>query len=282
MTVERRGMGRSAASGGKKTWPSGMARNLFVTLSLWAYFTLGFALFFAPVYLWAWFTRNAPQAEFQRLNRRFFRSFFGLLRRLCPEQKWRVSPAVSKIRSAVIVSNHLSYLDPLLFISLYPRQATIAKSRLFSIPFFGRVLRFSGYLPSEGEGRHADLMVEGLERLPGLLADGGNFFVFPEGTRGGAGRLGPLSKGAFKIARMLKAPIAVVSIRNTERLFTPGRFLFNTQEAHTIDVDLVAMIHPHYDDPDFSIRESMEQAQRLLGEAVSVFIQPHVNTHEKL
>ena len=258
-----------ATSEGQKTIWRGAAWNLGVTLVLWAYFTLGFVLFFSPFYFWVYLTQPAPHAAFQRLNHRFFRSFFRLLKWLVPGQKWRISTEVSEIRSAVIISNHLSYLDPLLFISLYPRQATIAKSRLFTIPFFGRVVRLSGYLPSKGEGDYADLMVAGMERLQGLLASGGNFFVFPEGTRRGTGRLGRLNMGAFKIARMLKAPIAVVLIRNTDRLFTPGRFLFNTREDNTIVVDFVDMIHPDYEDPDFSTRLLMDQAAQLLSGAVS-------------
>ena len=48
-----------------------------------------------------------------------------------------------------------------------------------------------------------------------------------------------LHEGAFKIARRCRVPLAVVRLRNTERVFTPGRFLFHTNDPVTIEINLV-------------------------------------------
>lgn len=239
-------------------------KDLAVTLILWTYFTLGFAVFFAPRYLWARATARDRQKAFQRLNQMFYRGFFGLVRRLIPRQEWRIAEAVRNIRSSVIVCNHVSYLDPILLISLYERHTTIAKARLFDIPVFGTMLALSGYLPSEAGGRYADRMLSGIETLGAHLSEGGNLIVFPEGTRSRSGRMGSLRKGGFKIARRFDAPINVVRIRNTNRLFQPGRFLFNTGISNSIQVDLVACIDPRKEGASRTTEGLMSLVRRIL------------------
>lgn len=239
-------------------------KNLMVTLILWGYYTIGFIILFAPFYVCArLFSRDVTLA-FQRLNARFYRWFFVLLQFLVPACQWRVEPAVKAIRGAVIVANHVSYLDPILLISFFPRHTTIAKKSLFHIPLYGRMLRLSGYIPSSAEGVLADLMLARMEKMPELLSGGGNLIIFPEGTRSRDGQIGPLNTGAFKIARLCRTPIHVLYVQNTARLFRPGRFLFDSRSANMVRVECLARIEPQYDDPGFSLRELMTRAHRLL------------------
>ncbi len=239
-------------------------KDLVITVVLWSYYTIGFVVLFAPFYFLARvFASDVPRA-FQRLNSRFYRSFFSLLKIAVPACRWRVDDAVKAIRGSVVVANHTSYLDSILLISFFPRHTTIAKRRLFHIPILGRVIRLSGYLPSASDGALTDLMVSRMEQMPALLADGGNLVVFPEGTRSRDGRIGSFNRGAFKIARMCDAPIDVLSIEGTARLFKPGRFLFDTALAHTIRVHHLARIKPQYRDPDFSLAVFMVQVKEIL------------------
>jgi 1-acyl-sn-glycerol-3-phosphate acyltransferase len=239
-------------------------KDLTVTLILWGYYTLGFVVLFAPFYASArLFSRDVALA-FQRLNSRFYRWFFVLLRLLVTVCQWRVDPAVKTIRGAVIVANHVSYLDPILLISLFPRHTTIAKQRLFHIPLYGRMLRLSGYIPSSAEGPLADLILASMEEMPAFLSSGGNLIIFPEGTRSRDGQISALNTGAFKIARLCKAPIHVLYIQNTARLFRPGRFLFDTRLANTVRVEQLACIEPEYDIPCFSLKALMGQVRGML------------------
>jgi 1-acyl-sn-glycerol-3-phosphate acyltransferase len=216
--------------------------DFLITLVVWTYFTAGFVLLFSPFYLWAGiFSKNRERA-FQQLNSRFYRGFFFLVRRLMPGHRWYIQPEVRQIRSSVIVCNHRSYLDSILLISLYEKHNTIVKGRLLDIPFFGRMLQWSGYIPSSAEGRFADMMIQRLERMDAFLADGGNLIVFPEGTRSPNGRLGRLNKGAFKIARSCRAPIEVLFIRNTDRMFRRGSFAFDTRGPNVIRLERVGSI----------------------------------------
>jgi len=238
--------------------------NLLVTLLLWIYYIPGFLLFFSPLYLLALIFSRNREAAFQRLNSLFYRSFFGLVRLLFPRVRFEISPDVPAIRSSVILCNHLSYLDPILLISLFPAQKTIVKSDIFRIPVFGWLLRQSGYLPSLTEESNVVLMVQQIQEMKAYLASGGNLFVFPEGTRSRDGRISPFNKGAFRIARICQGPIRVLVIRNTHRLFPPGRFLFNTTESFTISVKLAGRLEPDYGDSSFSLTGLMEQVRCLM------------------
>jgi len=203
-------------------------------------------------------------ASFQRLNARFYRWFFVLLRLLVPRCKWQVDERATTIRGAVVMANHISYLDPILLISFFPRHATIAKRRLFRIPLYGRMLRLSGYLPSSADGSLAEVMLTRMEQMPELFAAGGNLFVFPEGTRSRDGTIGDFNAGAFKIARLCKVPIDVLYMQNTARLFRPGRFLFDTRSANTVRVEHLTRIQPRYDDSGFSLKALMDQVHGIL------------------
>lgn len=254
-------------SGLHKKWWEGSV-DLVITLLLWSYYTIGFVCFFSPFYLYARLFSKQKAHAFQKLNHYFYRGFFLLLNILVPACKWHVEDQVKQVRSGVIIGNHVSYLDPILLISLFKRHTTIAKGALYRIPFYGRMLSLSGYIPSQGTGALADLKLDLIENMAEYLEQGGNFFVFPEGTRQRDGRIGPFNKGAFKIAKLCKAPVYVISIKNTDKLFTPGRFLFHTQRKNRVSVTLVQRLAPDYDATDFSIKKLMDNVRRLLEENI--------------
>lgn len=221
--------------------------DFFVTITCWAWFTLGFLLFFSWRYVaYALFAKE-PESSLQRLNSRFFQIFFRIVRFLAPRHQWRIDDEVKAIRSAVIICNHLSYLDPLLLIALFERHRTIIKKRFFSMPIFGWVITRAGYFPANGEGRFTSMMIRQMETMADFLQAGGNLFVFPEGTRSRDGKLGQLSLGALKIARLCKAPIYVLQLTNTDNLFTPGKFLFQTRVQNTISLKIIDRINPDYE-----------------------------------
>jgi 1-acyl-sn-glycerol-3-phosphate acyltransferase len=238
--------------------------DFVITLTLWAYFTLGFVLFFAPFYLLAGVFAKEREKAFQALNSRFYRGFFFLVRNLMPEHRWHIQPEVMGIRSAVVVCNHRSYLDSILLISLYARHNTIVKSRLFDIPLFGSMLQWSGYIPSSAEGRFAEMMIRRLEGMDAFLAAGGNLIVFPEGTRSRDGRIGPLNRGAFKIARRCRAPIKVLFVRNTDRMFRRGSFSFDTRGPNTIRLELIGEVEVDPGGEKRGLSQAMDRVRAML------------------
>jgi 1-acyl-sn-glycerol-3-phosphate acyltransferase len=237
-----------------------------VTLACWTWFIFGFLLFFSWPYLASALFAKDPEVHFQRLNYHFFRIFFRLVRTVAPRQKMEIDDRIATIRSSVVVCNHLSYLDPLLLITLFPQQKTIVKPRFFGTPIFGWMLKKSGYLPASSEGRFSRLMIEQMETMGQYLKDGGNLFIFPEGTRSRDGKIGNLNQGALKIARMCKAPLYVLQLRNTDKLFTPGKFLFNSRIPNHISIKIIARIAPDYHNNPPSTAQ-LEQKVRQAFEA---------------
>ena len=63
-----------------------------------------------------------------------------MLRSITPGVTLNIRDEVRTIRSSVIVCNHLSYLDPILLISLFEKQKTIVKNTFFNVPVFSWTL----------------------------------------------------------------------------------------------------------------------------------------------
>ncbi len=215
-----------------------------VTLSCWGYFILAFVFPFCLVYGGAWLLPGSREARFQRINSWYYRGFFRLLRIIAPRHRLQIDGRVKQVQSSIVVCNHLSYLDPLLMLALFPKQKTVVKAKFFQVPIFGWVLRTAGYFPADARGRYRQMMIEQVEGMKKYLADGGVFFIFPEGKRSRDGTIGPLHRGALKIARLCNAPIEVLHLTGTERLFAPGKFLFNAHRTNIISLTMVTRIQP--------------------------------------
>lgn len=232
-----------------------------VTLICWTWFIFGFLLFFSWRYGAAALFAQDKEISFQRLNSLFFQTFFRILKLTAPRQRIKTEEEVAAIKSSVIVCNHLSYLDPLLLIALFTRHRTIVKTRFFGMPVFGWIIKKSGYLPATAVGRFSPMMIRQMETMVPYFQAGGNLFVFPEGTRSRDGKIGTLNKGALKIARLYKVPIYVLKLSNTDKLFTPGKFFFNTRRDNTIRVKIINCIEPDYQSSPPSTAE-LEQRVR--------------------
>ena len=240
------------------------AKDFIITVILWTYYIMGYLLFFSPFYLCAFFFSDKREEAFQKLNHRLHRLFFSLLRTIVPGVKWHISEDVSAIRCSVIIANHLSFLDPILFVSLFEKQKTIVRSDYFRLPVFGWILKTSGYIPSLTEDMFLEDMIDQIKNMKDYLSSGGNLFIFPEGTRSTNGRIGPFDKGAFRIARLCNAPIKIVLIRNTHKLFPPGKFLFNTRTEGVIKAELAGSLEPDYKSDAFTLSGLIAEAHSLM------------------
>ena len=245
-------------------------KDFGLTVILWVYFLFGYLIllpvFFVPYY---WACHRNIAAALQKLNHLHLKTFFHVSRFLIPKTTYRIDPQVRRLRSSVIVCNHISYLDPILLVSLFPRQTTIVKNSFFSVPIFGWFLKKAGYVPSSPEEMYGPAMIENLEAIKAHLAAGGNLFVFPEGTRGRNGRLAPFNRGVFSIARYCKTDLKLVFLRHTDKLFRPGKFSFNTCEPSTIEVEWIATLKPDYAADHFSINTVARQAWKIFAENIS-------------
>jgi 1-acyl-sn-glycerol-3-phosphate acyltransferase len=111
---------------------------------------------------------------------------------------------------AVIVSNHLSYLDPIAIGQTLPFGA-VAKSEIMEWPGFGQAAEDLGIVfVRRGCARSG---AAALRRAMRLLDAGVSILVFPEGTTSLGRDVLPFSRGAFGVARLMRVPVVPATIR---------------------------------------------------------------------
>jgi 1-acyl-sn-glycerol-3-phosphate acyltransferase len=119
----------------------------------------------------------------------------------------------------LLAANHVSVLDPPVVGAGARRPLHfMAKAELFRIPLFGSLIRGLNAYPVEREG--AD--VAALRHAKQLLREGKALLVFPEGTRGTDGVLGPGRAGAGMLAAHSEAPVVPVYIQGTGKVLPRG------------------------------------------------------------
>jgi 1-acyl-sn-glycerol-3-phosphate acyltransferase len=120
-------------------------------------------------------------------------------------------------RPCVIMANHQSYLDVLALYKAFPYIfGFVAKKQLFSVPFFGGVMRADRCVPVD-RARRVEAM-GAMREAADAVAAGSTITVFPEGTRSRGDRIAPFKKGPFYLAQLAGVPIVPVGIRGTGAL----------------------------------------------------------------
>ena len=122
----------------------------------------------------------------------------------------------------VFMSNHLSFLDAPLLVTVIDRPVRfVAKRFVFRIPVLGLGMHYAGYVPLDrpgaGEGRKRIARAVELIKTRGY-----SFLVYPEGTRSPEGKLMPFRRGGFFLALAAGAPIVPVSIAGSYELMLRG------------------------------------------------------------
>lgn len=131
-------------------------------------------------------------------------------------------------RAYVYMSNHQSHLDiPMLYATLpSPTIRMLGKKELFRIPLWGRGLRAAEFIEVD-RSNHAKA-VKSIEHAARLIRDGVSIYLAPEGTRSKDGRINPLKKGGFHLAKDTNTPIVPVAIKGTIDILPRGTRVMNT------------------------------------------------------
>ena len=119
----------------------------------------------------------------------------------------------------LIVSNHVSLLDPVIVGSAVNREIHfMARSDVFKIPLLGKIITAYNAFPVN---RWApDLGA--LRRTISLLKAGNAVLMFPEGTRSADGTLGKTNDGACFIAHRANVPTIPVYHSGVQKMLPRG------------------------------------------------------------
>src|SRR5207244_1793322 len=121
---------------------------------------------------------------------------------------------VPKTGGVLLVSNHQSYLDPvLLAVGLERPLSYMAKSELFRNRAFAWLIRSLNAFPVEQGAGDVGAVKETIHRLQ----EGHALNIYPEGTRSDDGEMLPIEKGVGLVIRRAKVPVVPVVIDGAYR-----------------------------------------------------------------
>lgn len=141
------------------------------------------------------------------------------------------------LKQSVVVANHQSNLDLFVLGGLVPlRTASIGKSSLKWIPFFGQVYWLAGNVMIDRS--NAQQSINAMDQVrKAIIEDERSIWVFPEGTRNLGRGLGKFKKGAFHMAIQAQCPIYPV-VSSTYS----GRLKLNEKVSGTVRISLLPPI----------------------------------------
>lgn len=165
----------------------------------------------------------------------------------------------------LIVSNHVSYADPIwLSIPIRRRITFMTWDRVLQVPGLGALARAFGAFPVrvEQEDRRA------MRAVIRHLQAGEAVVIFPEGGRTTTGKLGAFKPGAFRLAVELAVPVVPVSIRGGYEVWPPNR-RFPRPGPVMVIYHPPQLFRSGGEDPKATAREAAARVRRIIATALS-------------
>jgi 1-acyl-sn-glycerol-3-phosphate acyltransferase len=142
---------------------------------------------------------------------------------------------IPKKGAFVLISNHQSYLDPMLCgIPLKRRVNFLARETLFHHWFFGRAIASVGTIPVKQD--EAD--ISAIRKAIDILKQGRGVCLFPEGTRSRDGKITPFKPGFGLLCRRGGAAVVPVVVDGAfecwprhKKLFSHGSIMISYGKA---------------------------------------------------
>jgi 1-acyl-sn-glycerol-3-phosphate acyltransferase len=141
---------------------------------------------------------------------------------------------IDQKQAYVIVPNHQSMLDIVIFNMLHHRLRWISKIEVFKIPVLGWEMRMVKYIELERGNKHS--VVRMMEKCISSLREGISIVIFPEGTRSLTGAIGRFKTGAFQLAIKTDKPLLPVLIDGTGDVLPKNGLTFRINKVIRIKV----------------------------------------------
>ena len=122
--------------------------------------------------------------------------------------------------AALLVCNHVSYMDALILSASIPRPVRfVMYYRIFNIPVMRWIFRTAKAIPIAGAREDPAVMQAAFDAVDAALAEGELVCIFPEGALTRDGAIAPFKSGVEKIleraaARGQVVPVVPMALRN--------------------------------------------------------------------
>jgi 1-acyl-sn-glycerol-3-phosphate acyltransferase len=122
--------------------------------------------------------------------------------------------------AALLVCNHVSYMDALILSACIPRPARfVMYYKIFNIPVMRWIFRTAKAIPIAGARENPEVMQRAFDAVDAALAEGELVCIFPEGALTKDGHIAPFKSGVEKIleraaARGQVVPVVPLALRN--------------------------------------------------------------------
>ncbi|WP_374565035.1 MFS transporter [Ideonella sp.] len=117
--------------------------------------------------------------------------------------------------AAVIVCNHVSFVDAVLLMAASPRPIRfVMDHRIFKVPVLGWMFKLAKAIPIAPRGEDPAAYEAAFAAADAVLADGELIGIFPEGGITNDGNLQPFKGGVMKILERRPVPVVPVALVN--------------------------------------------------------------------
>ena len=116
--------------------------------------------------------------------------------------------------AALVVCNHVSYMDALILAASIPRPVRfVMYYRIFNIPVMRWIFRTAKAIPIAGAREDPELMQRAFDEIDAALADGQVVGIFPEGRLTSDGDIAAFKSGVEKILQRRAVPVIPLALR---------------------------------------------------------------------
>lgn len=175
----------------------------------------------------------------------------------------------------LIVSNHLSFCDPLVFIAYSDRFIIpVAKYESRKMPFVGRVIKAidGQFLKRDDLKQQLRVMLKIEQDLK--TRDNIDYLIFPEGKRNKdpKANLLDLHHGTFRCAVKSETPIVITTVYNTFKILS----LKANPKYFDVKIDCLDILKAE-DYKDKTTKDVADYAQKIMREQIAKYIEDSNN-----
>jgi len=174
----------------------------------WSIPQLFLALGIASIVVAAWIFSIVPEFLMRFLSWLLVRGLYRL-------QLQGVEKHVPDEGPALLVCNHVSYMDALILAASIPRPVRfVMYYRIFNIPVMRWIFKTAKAIPIAGAKEDPALMQRAFDEVDVALAEGELVCIFPEGALTKDGNIAPFKSGVEKILARRPVPVVPMALRN--------------------------------------------------------------------